>query len=175
MQVNSPELDADEQRQVSEVVGLGAIKYADLSQNRISDYVFDWEKMFGDERQHRHILAVCLRAYQSTFRKGGVAPASIREQNPPIAPHPPGRTGLGVRLLRFPEVLDLAVEDLKPNILTDYLFDLASAFSSFYSECPVIKAESAARRDSRYALLDVTARTLKKGLSLLGIGVVERM
>ena len=80
-----------------------------------------------------------------------------------------------MRLLRLPEVLELAAAELKPNILTDYLFDLANAFSTFFEECPVLKAESAERRDSRLALCELTARTLKSGLGLLGIDTVERM
>ncbi|HKI17227.1 MAG TPA: DALR anticodon-binding domain-containing protein, partial [Isosphaeraceae bacterium] len=83
--------------------------------------------------------------------------------------------GLGVRLLRLPEVLDLAALELKPNILSDYLFDLANAFSTFFEGCPVLKAESADRRDSRLAVCDLTARALKFGLAQLGIDVVERM
>ena len=80
-----------------------------------------------------------------------------------------------MRLLRLPEVLELAAAELKPNILTDYLFDLANTFSTFFEECPVLKAESPERRDSRLALCDLTARTLKFGLDLLGIDVVDRM
>ncbi len=83
--------------------------------------------------------------------------------------------GLGVRILRLPEVLELAAAELKPNILTDYLFDLANAFSTFFEECPVLKAESASRRDSRLAICDLTAQTLKFGLELLAIEVIDRM
>ncbi len=86
---------------------------------------------------------------------------------------PNGRLALAI--LRLPETLQLAASELKPNILTDYLFSLANAFSTFYEECPVLKAESDERRDSRLALCDLTARALKLGLGLLGIDVVERM
>ena len=99
----------------------------------------------------------------------------IRRHRPRIALSHPAERGLGVRLLRLPEVLELAADELKPNILTDYLFELANGFSTFYDECPVLKAESTERRDSRLALCDQTARTLKFGLGLLGIDVVERM
>jgi arginyl-tRNA synthetase len=112
---------------------------------------------------------------QSIFRKGGVAAAAIRNQRPEIALTHPAERGIGVRLLRLPEVLELAAADFKPNVLTDYLFDLANAFSTFFEECPVLKAESAERRASRLALCDLTARILKFGLDLLGIDVVERM
>jgi arginyl-tRNA synthetase len=87
----------------------------------------------------------------------------------------PSERALGVRLLRLPETLELAAAELKPNILTDYLFDLANTFYTFYEECPVLKAESPERRDSRLALGDLTARTLQFGLNLLGIDVIDRM
>jgi arginyl-tRNA synthetase len=172
---NSPELDPDEQRRVAEVVGLGAIKYADLCQNRISDYVFDWRKMMAMNGNTATYLQYAYARVQSIFRKGGIEPESIRQQQLAIALSHPAERGLGVRLLRLPEVLELADSDLKPNILTDYLFDLANAFSTFFENCPVLKAESTERRDSRLALCDLTARTLKFGLGLLGIDVVDRM
>jgi arginyl-tRNA synthetase len=172
---NSPELEPLEQQQVAVVVGLGAIKYADLCQNRISDYVFDWQKMMAKNGNTGTYLQYAYARTQNIFRKGGLAPDRILAQRPAIALSHPAERALGVRLLRLPEVLELAAEELKPNILTDYLFDLANAFSTFYEECPVLKAESAERRDSRLALCDLTGRTLKFGLDLLGIDVVARM
>jgi arginyl-tRNA synthetase len=112
---------------------------------------------------------------RSIFRKGGLNPEVIRAARPKIALSHPAERTLAVRILRLPEVLEIAAADLKPNILTDYLFDLANAYSTFFDECPVLKAESAERRDSRLALCDLTARTLKFGLELLGIDVVDRM
>jgi arginyl-tRNA synthetase len=175
VQENSPELDPEEQRRVAVVVGMGAIKYADLCQNRISDYVFDWQKMMAMNGNTGTYLQYAYARTQSIFRKGGIAPESIREKRPPILVSHPAERALGVKLLRLPEVIELATEDLKPNILTDYLFELANAFSTFYEECPVLKAESPERRDSRYALLDLTGRILKFGAGLLGIDVVDRM
>ncbi len=172
---NSPELEPAEQQQVAVVVGLGAIKYADLSQNRISDYVFDWQKMMAMNGNTGTYLQYAYARVRSIFRKGAIEPESIRERRPTMAISHPAERALGVRLLRLPEVLELAYSELKPNILTDYLFDLANAFSTFYQECPVLKAESAERRDSRLALCDLTARILKFGLNLLGIDVVDRM
>jgi arginyl-tRNA synthetase len=172
---NSPDLDPSERQRVSEVVGLGAIKYADLCQNRISDYVFDWQKMMATNGNSATYLQYAYARIQSIFRKGGVTAAQVRNQRPAIALAHPAERGIGVRLLRLPEVLELAATDFKPNVLTDYLFDLANGFSTFFEECPVLKAESAERRDSRLALCDLTARTLKFGLGLLGIDVVERM
>jgi arginyl-tRNA synthetase len=172
---NSPELDQAEQARVAEVVGLGAIKYADLCQNRVSDYVFDWQKMMAMNGNTGTYLQYAYARTRSVFRKGGIAPEAIRAQRPTIALSHPAERALGVRLLRLPEVVELAAEELKPNILTDYLFELANAFSTFYEGCPVLKAESPERRDSRLALCELTSRTLKNGLDLLGIDVVERM
>ncbi len=112
---------------------------------------------------------------RSIFRKGETTPEAIRAARPPIALSNPAERALAVRILRYPETLEFAAAELKPNILADYLFDLANAYSTFYQECPVLKAESPERRDSRLALIDLTARTLRAGLDLLGIGVVEEM
>ena len=160
---------------VAEVVGLGAIKYADLSQNRMSDYVFDWEKMLAMNGNTGAYLQYAYARIQSIFRKGDVTPESIRDRRPAIVLSHPAERALGVQVLRLPETLELAAGELKPNILTDYLFDLANKFSTFFEECPVLKAESADRRDSRLALCDLTARTLKFGLQSLGIDVIDRM
>jgi arginyl-tRNA synthetase len=172
---NSPDLDPDERARVAEVVGLGAVKYADLSQNRISDYVFDWQKMLAMNGNTATYLQYAYARIQSIFRRGEVRPEDIRQRKPMILVSHPAERGLAVRMLRLPEVLELAAAELKPNIVTDYLFDLANAFSTFFEECPVLKAESPERRDSRLALCDLTARTLKFGLGLLGIDVVDRM
>jgi arginyl-tRNA synthetase len=172
---NSPDLEPALRQRVAEVVGLGAIKYADLSQNRLSDYVFDWKKMMAMNGNTATYLQYAYARIQSIFRKGDESPAAIRQKSPEIVLRHPAERALGVRILRSTEVLELAGLELKPNILTDYLFDLANAFSTFFEGCPVLKAESPARRDSRLALCDLTARTLKFGLDQLGIDVVERM
>jgi arginyl-tRNA synthetase len=172
---NSPELDEAEQKRVAEAVGLGAIKYADLSQNRLSDYVFDWKKMLAMNGNTGAYLQYGYARIRSIFRKGGFTPEQLRSGRPEIVLSNPAERALGVRLLKLPETLELAASELKPNILTDYLFDLANTFFTFYEECPVLKAESPERRDSRLALCDLTARTLKFGLNLLGIDVIDRM
>ena len=172
---NSAHLPEERRRHVAEVVGLGAIKYADLSQNRLSDYVFDMAKMVALNGNTATYLQYAYARIRSIFRKGGFTPEAIRAARPPIALSNPAERGLAVRILRYPETLELAAAELKPNILADYLFDLANAYSTFYQECPVLKAESPERRDSRLALIDLTARTLEAGLGLLGIGVVEEM
>ncbi|MHC5542193.1 arginine--tRNA ligase, partial [Singulisphaera rosea] len=172
---NSPELSPEERQRVAEVVGLGAIKYADLSQNRMSDYVFDWQKMLAMNGNTGAYNQYAYARIQSIFRKGETTPEEIRGLRPEIALSHPAERALAVRLLRLPETLDLAASELKPNILTDYLFDLAGTFSTFFQECPVLKAESTERKNSRLALADLTARTLKFGLNLLGIEVADRM
>ncbi len=172
---NSAHLPAARRAEIAEVVGLGAIKYADLAQNRLSDYVFDMEKMVALHGNTGAYLQYAYARIQSIFRKGGFTPEAIRQARPPIALSNPAERGLGMRILRFPEVLDQAATEFKPNVLTDYLFDLANAYSTFYEECPVLKAESPERRDSRLALIDLTARTIRSGLDLLGIGVVDEM
>jgi arginyl-tRNA synthetase len=172
---NSPHLDAAERQRVAEVVGLGAIKYADLCQNRQSDYVFDWKKMMAMNGNSGVYLQYAYARVQSIFRKGQVEPEEIRKLHPPIALSHPAERALGLEVLRLPEAVILAAADLKPNILSDYLFGIANKFSTFFEECPVLKAESEERRASRLALCDLTARTIRFGLGLLGIDVVERM
>jgi arginyl-tRNA synthetase len=172
---NSPDLEPELRPQVAEVVGLGAIKYADLSQNRLSDYVFDWNKMLAMNGNTGAYLQYAYARNRSIFRKGGIAPEAIRAARPEIALSHPAERSLAVRILRLPEALELAASELKPNIVSDYLFDLANAYSTFFQECPVLKAESPERRDGRLALSDLTARVLKFGLDLLGINVVDRM
>ncbi|MDG3003912.1 arginine--tRNA ligase [Paludisphaera mucosa] len=172
---NSPQLDDDERARVAEIVGLGAIKYADLSQNRLSDYVFDWSKMLAMHGNTATYLQYAYARIQGIFRRGEVRPEDVRGRRPRVLVSHPAERALGVRLLRLPEILELAADEMKPNVLTDHLFELANAYSTFYEECPVLKAESDERRDSRLALCDLTARTLKLGLNLLGIDVVDRM
>ncbi|ODU01145.1 MAG: arginine--tRNA ligase, partial [Planctomycetes bacterium SCN 63-9] len=146
---NSPHLDEQERANVAEIVGLGAIKYADLSQNRLSDYVFDWQKMLAMNGNTGAYLQYAYARIQSIFRKGEIAPESIREQRPPVLLSHPAERRLGVLILRLPESLLLAAQEHKANVLTDYLFELANAFSAFFEECPVLKAESPERRNSR--------------------------
>ena len=172
---NSPDLGEEERSRIAEVVGLGAIKYADLSQNRLSDYVFDWDKMMAMNGNTATYLQYAYARCRSIFAKGGIDPAALRASRPAIALSNPAERALGMQVLRFPEAVQLAADELKPNILTDYLFDLANRYSTFFENCPVLKAESDERRDSRLALCDLTARTLGRGLELLGIGVVDRM
>ena len=117
---NSPELDLAERKRVAEVVGFGAIKYADLCQNRISDYVFDWQKMMAMNGNTATYLQYAYARIQSIFRKGGFSASRHPQGTAPDLDRPPRERALGVRLLRLPEVLELADSEHKPNILTDY-------------------------------------------------------
>jgi arginyl-tRNA synthetase len=172
---NSPDLSDDERRAVSEVVGLGAIKYADLSQNRLSDYVFDWDKMLALTGNTATYMQYAYARIQQIFTKAGTTAEAVRAARPPIPTAHPAERALAMQLLRWPEAVALAGSELKPNILTDYLFGLANSYSGFYEACPVVKAGSDELRLGRLALCDLTARTLRSGLGLLGIGVVDRM
>jgi arginyl-tRNA synthetase len=170
-----PELSPEERKQVSEVVGIGAIKYADLSQNRTSDYVFDYDKMLAMNGNTATYMQYAYARVRSIFRKGNVDVAALRASAAAILLSTPAERALGVELLRFSEAIDLAVADYRPHQLTGYLFDLANRYSTFFENCPVLRAESEPLRQSRLLLCDLTARTIKQGLELLGIGVVEKM
>jgi arginyl-tRNA synthetase len=172
---NSPDLDDAERARVAEIVGLGAIKYADLSQNRQSDYVFDWKKMMAMTGNTGAYLQYAYARIQNIFRKGEIELSTLRANVPTIVLGTAAERSMALALLRFPEVLESAARELKPNLLTDYLFDLANRISTFYEQCPVLKAESDELRLSRLALCDLTGRVLKRGLELLGIAVVDRM
>jgi arginyl-tRNA synthetase len=172
---NSPDLADDERRAVSEVVGLGAIKYADLSQNRTSDYVFDWDKMLALTGNTAAYMQYAYARIQQILRKAGATAEGVRAARPALPVGHPAERALAVQLLRWPEAVALAASELKPNVVTDYLFALANAYSAFYEACPVIKAGDEDLKLGRLALCDLTARTLRAGLGLLGIGVVDRM
>ncbi len=197
---DGPQLSEEERRRVAEVVGLGGLKYADLSHNRTSDYVFDSDKMLALNGNTATYMQYAYARVQSIFRKGDVQIEMLRACATGSASAEPGKdvghgdsTGrasgtlpitvrhaaeraLAVEILRFAEALDDVVADYRPNLLTGYLFDqLARQFSTFFEHCPVLKAETPELRSSRLLLCDLTARTIQKGLDLLGIGVVEKM
>ena len=172
---NSAQLSESERAQVAEAVGIGAVKYADLSQNRLSDYVFDLDKMVAMNGNTATYLQYAYARTRSIIRKGETTSEQIQAAKPKIFLSHPAERSLGLALLRLPETLEIAASELKPNVLTDYLFGLANLFNSFFDGCPVLKAESDERRLSRLALCDLTGRTLAFGLDLLGIEVVERM
>ena len=170
-----PQLSGDELQGVVEAVGLGAIKYADLSQNRASDYVFDWDKMLAMEGNTATYMQYAHARVNGIFRKGTISPDGLRK-NPPevVLPTPQERT-LAVQLLRLSEAVDTATSDYLPSAITTYLWDLAKSYSGFFQNCPVLKAETPALRESRLLLCDLTGRTISRCLDLLGIRVMERM
>ena len=139
VEANSPELPPEAQQQVAEAVGLGAVKYADLSQNRTSDYVFDWDKMLAMDGNTATYMQYAYVRNRSIFRKGEVDETPFRTQPPPVVLETPEERALAVQLLRFHETLELAAAEYKPNRITDYLWDLAKAYSRFFQGCPVLK------------------------------------
>jgi len=170
-----PELSSEERAQVAETVGIGALKYADLSQNRTSDYMFSYEKMLAMNGNTGAYMQYAYARVRSIFARGDVDVEALRASGTPIRLDSPAERALGLELLRFSEALDLVVADYRPNQLTAYLFDLANRYSTFYEQCPVLKAETEPLRYSRLLLCDLTARTIRQGLELLGINVVEKM
>ena len=171
-QKNSDLPDA-QRNQIAHAVGIGALKYADLSNDRIKDYVFDWDRMLSFEGNTAPYLQNAYVRIRSIFRKGGVEPGSL--QSGAITVDHDAERALAVKLLQLPEVIDAVAQSLEPHRLCTYLYELASAFHQFYEKCPVLKVESSATRDSRLALCDLVAQTLRTGLGMLGITVIEQM
>ncbi len=170
-----PELSAAERQQIAEIVGIGALKYADLSQNRTSDYTFSYDKMLLMNGNTATYMQYSHARVQSIFAKGGVLPADVRRDASPLDLSHPAERALAIMLLRFADALAEVEADYMPHQLTTYLFDLAKAYSTFFEQCPVLKADSDASRTSRLKLCDLTARTIRQGLNLLGIQAPERM
>ena len=169
------ELDATSRQRIAEIVGIGALKYADLSQNRTSDYEFSYDKMLAMNGNTATYMQYAYARVRSIFRRGGVDVSALRTGNVSIRLETPAERTLAVALLRFEEALEQSLVDFRPNLLTTYLFDLANCYSTFFEQCPVLKAPTPELRDSRLMLCDLTSRTIKLGLSLLGIDVVEQM
>jgi arginyl-tRNA synthetase len=172
---DSPELTPEELRQVAEAVGLGAVKYADLSQNRTSDYVFDWDKMLAMDGNTATYMQYAYARVHGIFRKGNVSPDGLRANPPAVSLDSPYELALAVQLLRLNEALDAAAAEYLPNTITAYLWDLAKSYSGLFQNCPVLKAESDALRSSRLLLCDLTGRTIQRCLDLLGIRAMERI
>jgi arginyl-tRNA synthetase len=164
------QLPPDEAESTARLIGLGAVKYAELSQNRLTDYVFSWDKLLAFEGNTAPYLQNAYVRIRSIFRK------AEEPANPaaPIFLNEPAERALGLKLLQYAETVPLVLEEFRPNILANYLYELANTYHSFYEACPVIKADPA-NRASRLLLSDITARTLAHGLGLLGIGCPERM
>jgi len=168
----SPELPEPQRREIARVVGIGAVKYADLLPNRQSDYLFSWDKMLALSGNTAPYLQYAYARIRSIFRKADTP--SINYQPSTINLSAAEELALAKHLLNFGLVLEAVVEEYRPNFICNYLYDLAGHFTRFYENCPVLKAE-AAERASRLVLCDLTARVLKQGLDALGIEVLEQM
>jgi len=178
----NPELSPEIRKQIARAVGIGAVKYADLSQNRMTDYVFSWSKMLAMTGNTAPYMQYAYVRVQSIFRKAGVweegRPQHPENRGTKAAPaftsDHPAELDLAKQILRFPETLQAVADDDKPNWLTAYLYDLAGRFSVFYDNCPVLQSEEPTR-SSRLTLCRLTADVMKCGLNLLGIDVIEQM
>ena len=155
--------------------GIGALKYADLCHNRTSDYVFSYDKMVALDGNTATYMQYSYARTQSIFQRGGIDAAGLRAANPPITLGEPAERDLALELVQLGDAIDKMLEDYRPNILTAYLFSLATKFSRFFQNCHVLRAETEQLRSSRLLLCDLTGRTIKQGLALLGIGVVDKM
>jgi arginyl-tRNA synthetase len=170
----NPDLPEETRRQIARLVGLGAVKYADLSQNRQSDYVFSWDKMLSLQGNTAPYLLYAYTRIRGIFRKGGEGAADAAASGTGLMLAAREEIVLARRLLDFGLVLEAVADEHRPNFLCAYLYDLAGDFARFYENCPVLKAEGGARA-ARLALCDVTSRVLQQGLDALGIGTTEQM
>jgi arginyl-tRNA synthetase len=175
----NPDLPESERQDVAQAIGMSAIKYADLSSDRIKDYVFSFDRMLAFEGDTGPYLLYALVRVKSILRKAtqsqGLDVASILESRPQLLLQAPEEKQLSLRLLRYPGVLHATAESLEPHRLCNYLFELAGAFSSFFQQCPVLKAPDEATLRSRLRLCDLTGRVLQDGIKSLGLVPLERM
>ena len=169
------ELDAAERAEVAQMVGIGALKYADLSTDRIRDYVFDYDRMLSFDGNTAPYLQYARVRCLSIFRRAGLDPASYLKGTVPVSVGEPAERDLALKLLGFAGAIDETLETWSPHKLCAYLFELAGVYTSFFESCPVLKASSEDLRDSRLVLCALTAATLGLGLSVLGIQAPERM
>ncbi|HGN1704981.1 TPA: arginine--tRNA ligase [Providencia rettgeri] len=168
----NPDMPEDELRNVANVVGIGAVKYADLSKNRTTDYIFDWDNMLAFEGNTAPYMQYAYTRVASIFKKANLTHADLTL---PISLQDPREIALATRLLQFEETILTVARDGTPHVMCAYLYELAGLFSSFYEHCPILSAESEEQRQSRLKLAALTQKTLKTGLDTLGIETVERM
>jgi len=166
----NPELPENERAEVAKMIGIGAVKYADLSQYRMTDYIFSWERMLSFQGNTAPYLQNAYVRIRSIFRKAGEQFVPAKK----LALAAPEEKNLAIRLCQFGEIVPTVLNDFRPNVLANYLFELANSFHAFYEACPVLKSDEPTR-SSRLALCELTARVLHRGLELLGIGVPEKM
>ena len=170
----NPDLSEDEKTDIADKIGIGAVKYADLSQYRMTDYVFSWDKMLSLQGNTAPYLQNAYVRIRSIFRKAGDVATGHRLVATSLTLTDPAELNLAKRLCQFAEIVPQVLNDFRPNILANYLFEVANSFHTFYEACPVLKSEEPAR-SSRLILCDLAARVLKQGLDLLGIKVPEKM
>ena len=166
----NPDLTEEEKTDIARTIGIGAVKYADLVQYRMTDYVFSWNKMLALQGNTAPYLQNAYVRICSIFRKAGERAPKIDN----FTLKEPAEIILAKRLCQFAEIVPQVLNDFRPNILANYLFQLANGFHAFYEACPVLKSEEPLR-SSRVALCDLTGRVLQRGLDLLGIKVPEKM
>ncbi|MDR1924148.1 MAG: arginine--tRNA ligase [Planctomycetaceae bacterium] len=182
---NHANLTEPEQLETAKQIGIGAIIYADLSQNRESDYTFSYDKMLALTGNTAAYMQYAYARVQSIFAKGGINVQDLRAdfgaelsgsaRGVELRFDSAAERRLALEILKFGDAVDFALKDYRPNLLTTYLFDLANHYSTFFEKCPVLRAENKHIKNSRLLLCDLTAKTLKKGLELLGIKTVEKM
>ena len=169
----NPEMPADELEKLANAVGIGAVKYADLSKNRTTDYIFDWDNMLAFEGNTAPYMQYAYTRVLSVFRKADIDESTLAAA--PVVITEDREAQLAARLLQFEETLTVVAREGTPHVMCSYLYDLAGLFSGFYEHCPILSAESEETRNSRLKLALLTAKTLKLGLDTLGIETVERM
>lgn len=167
----NPDLPAADRAEVARVVGIGAVKYAELSKNRMTDYIFDWDAMLSFEGNTAPYLQYAYTRIRSIFRRAGVDASTL---DATVRIDAPAERALCVKLLQFQETVEQVTLDNQANVLCNHLYELAQSFMSFYEACPVL-TDDAGERGSRLVICATTARTLSLGLSLLGIETVEQM
>ncbi|EKS2331014.1 arginine--tRNA ligase [Salmonella enterica] len=169
----SPDMPADELEKLANAVGIGAVKYADLSKNRTTDYIFDWDNMLAFEGNTAPYMQYAYTRVLSVFRKADIDEQALASA--PVIISEDREAQLAARLLQFEETLTVVAREGTPHVMCAYLYDVAGLFSGFYEHCPILSAENDAVRNSRLKLAQLTAKTLKLGLDTLGIETVERM
>jgi arginyl-tRNA synthetase len=170
-----PTLDPAARLALAPKIGIGAVKYADLANDRIKDYVFDWDRMLAAEGRTGPYLQYAHARIHSIFRKATEAGVAAATAQAPVALAEPAERALGLELLCFGSAVLESADTLKPHKLAGYLYDLATAFTAFFESCPVLRAPDDATRESRLKLCALTASVLARGLGLLGIEAPERM
>ncbi|WP_407182096.1 arginine--tRNA ligase [Citrobacter europaeus] len=169
----NPDMPADELEKLANAVGIGAVKYADLSKNRTTDYIFDWDNMLAFEGNTAPYMQYAYTRVLSVFRKADIDESALA--NAQVIISEDREAQLAARLLQFEETLTVIAREGTPHVMCAYLYDVAGLFSGFYEHCPILSAENEEIRNSRLKLAQLTAKTLKLGLDTLGIETVERM